>query len=291
MVSSRCYCGAVLLAIIQSIDATWPPRLVAVPVAAANRNSWSHNASNITILDHINGHHCGYLVSISTNHFFTVQRPINNLAVVSQQAKQHACQIAVNGGPFQKNGDSVGGVVVDGEVISDDFQDTNVGFGILFNKTWILGGIRNATESRKLHVQHYVTGFGWLVYDGEIVARLADNRHLRRRHHERAPRTAIGVTQSGRLLVLVVDGCEACLRHEGVTLHELATLFQAHGVRYAINLDGGSSTTLVQDSQVVNVPTCMDVPWKCERPVATIVCIQQQYESDETESEEEEDAQ
>jgi len=280
------YGALVIVFFIRSSSSKRPPRLVTVPDVAATNND-THAASNITILDNIDGHRRGYLVNVSSSDIFTVQRPATkSLAVVSQQAVEHGCNIAINGGPFQTNGDCVGGVVMDGKVVMNDFQETNVGFGITFTREWILGGIKNASEATTLQVEHYVTGFDWLVYDGEVAVQHEEDLHLR--HHDRAPRTAIGVTETGHLLLLVVDGCEACLRHRGLTWEELATLFQSHGVHHAINLDGGSSTTLLQDFQVLNVPTCHDVPWKCERPVATIVCLQQQHrDSDDFQEEEE----
>lgn len=265
-----------------------PPRLVTAPVAAKTNNSTDLD-TNVTILHNINGHHKAYFVNMSSvRDVFTVQRPIT-LEKVSSQSRQDKCHFAVNGGPFQSNGDSVGGVVVDGQVVSPDFQDFNVGFGRIYTNQWILGGITNSSEVTSLQVEHYMTGFDWLVYEGKVVVK-SERRHLRK--HHRAPRTAIGVDKYGHLLLLVVDGCEACFRHQGLTVEELASLFQAHGVHHAINLDGGGSTTLVQDSQVLNVPTCRDVPWKCERPVSTIVCLQRKdvnnKESESLDNEEEE---
>jgi exopolysaccharide biosynthesis protein len=59
-----------------------------------------------------------------------------------------------------------------------------------------------------------------------------------------------------------------------LTLVELAGRLVAANISYAINLDGGSSSTLVVNQTVVNHPTCLDViPWKCERPVATVLCV------------------
>ena len=46
-------------------------------------------------------------------------------------------------------------------------------------------------------------------------------------------------------------------------------------LQHAINLDGGSSSVLVNaDGHIVNHPTCLDVvSYKCERPVATVFCM------------------
>jgi len=66
----------------------------------------------------------------------------------------------------------------------------------------------------------------------------------------------------------------------GLTLLELANVLIEQGAMYAINMDGGGSSELVGRStktdeyDVLSRPTCTDVlPWICERPVATVLCI------------------
>lgn len=72
----------------------------------------------------------------------------------------------------------------------------------------------------------------------------------------RHPRTAIGYERldGGRVWIVVVDG-----RREGysvgMTLPELAELFEALGAREALNLDGGGSTAMVVDGRIVNRPS------------------------------------
>lgn len=61
----------------------------------------------------------------------------------------------------------------------------------------------------------------------------------------RHPRTAVGIANGGRrLLLVVVDGRQAGFS-DGMTLRELATLMLALGAPDALNLDGGGSTALV----------------------------------------------
>lgn len=61
----------------------------------------------------------------------------------------------------------------------------------------------------------------------------------------RHPRTAVGIANGGRrLLLVVVDGRQAGYS-DGMTLRELATLMLALGAPEALNLDGGGSTALV----------------------------------------------
>jgi exopolysaccharide biosynthesis protein len=68
-------------------------------------------------------------------------------------------------------------------------------------------------------------------------------------------------------------------RRKGLTLPEVADLLIYLGAQYAINMDGGSSSVLVHQSNVLNHPMCYYnaiIPRKwypCERSVATVICI------------------
>jgi hypothetical protein len=69
----------------------------------------------------------------------------------------------------------------------------------------------------------------------------------------RHPRSAIGFDDD-RIWIVTVDG-----RREGysagMTLPELARVFEALGAREALNLDGGGSTVMVVDGRVVSRPS------------------------------------
>lgn len=69
----------------------------------------------------------------------------------------------------------------------------------------------------------------------------------------RGPRTAIGIDKAGNMLLVVVDGRQTHSR--GLTLPELAQWMLDFGAVEAINLDGGGSTTLVINNQVMNSPS------------------------------------
>ena len=78
---------------------------------------------------------------------------------------------------------------------------------------------------------------------------LGDAHRLRRQ-----PRTAIGRTGSGELLLLTVDGRNSGWS-VGMTLLELTEVFQRLGARDAVNLDGGGSTTMTMHGAVINRPS------------------------------------
>ena len=69
----------------------------------------------------------------------------------------------------------------------------------------------------------------------------------------RAPRTALGVTKDGHILLVVVDGRQA--HSIGMTLLELAVFMQELGVKDAMNFDGGGSSEMVLQGRVVNSPS------------------------------------
>jgi hypothetical protein len=58
------------------------------------------------------------------------------------------------------------------------------------------------------------------------------------------PRTAVGYTAQGEVLMVTVDGRQPGVS-EGVTIPQLAQLMRDLGAVYALNLDGGGSTTMV----------------------------------------------
>lgn len=69
----------------------------------------------------------------------------------------------------------------------------------------------------------------------------------------RTPRTAIGVTGGGRLLLVTVDGARP--GSVGMTLRQLGRLLVYLNARRALNVDGGGSTTMVVRGKVINRPT------------------------------------
>lgn len=67
------------------------------------------------------------------------------------------------------------------------------------------------------------------------------------------PRTAIGMIDSCHYLFVVSDGRTD--ESEGLSLHELAGFMQSLGAETAYNLDGGGSSTMVFQGEIVNNPT------------------------------------
>jgi hypothetical protein len=72
-------------------------------------------------------------------------------------------------------------------------------------------------------------------------------------YNNRHPRTAIGCTGNGEVVVVTVDGRSS--ESKGLTLDELASLMLKLGCSDAMNLDGGGSSTMVLGGTVLNRPS------------------------------------
>jgi exopolysaccharide biosynthesis protein len=84
---------------------------------------------------------------------------------------------------------------------------------------------------------------------------------------KRNPRTIAGVDGHGRIMLATVDG--RAVDSLGLSIAESAAVADALGMADAINLDGGGSTTMVVDGQVINHPS--DATG--ERPVGDAVLV------------------
>ena len=84
------------------------------------------------------------------------------------------------------------------------------------------------------------------------------------------PRTAIAIIDEGHYLFVVSDGRTD--KSEGLTLYELATFLKTLGATTAYNLDGGGSSTMVFNGNLINNPTTGGSKTK-ERSVSDIVYI------------------
>ena len=110
------------------------------------------------------------------------------------------------------------------------------------------------TTPRWPALAHAIGGGPRLVKDGRKHI-TASPEGFRPDIYASAPsRTAVGITATGRLLLVVVEGAgerERC----GMTLEELAATLIKLGAVDAMNLDGGGSSTFVADGRLYNAPS------------------------------------
>lgn len=122
--------------------------------------------------------------------------------------------------------------------------------------TWIKGLARGETVRLSWSmglpgVLDVISSNPLVVDDGVVVgAGSSCTKYLCKRH----PRTAVGVTATGQVLLVVVDGRKST--SVGMRLDELGRLMKSLGAVDAMNLDGGGSSTMwIAGKGVVSDPS------------------------------------
>lgn len=106
------------------------------------------------------------------------------------------------------------------------------------------------TNPKWENVKHIISGGPYLVKDNQIFIDITAQKL--QSIGGRNPRTAIGYTKENDLILVTADGREGS--SIGLTLAELANLMKSLGCTNAINLDGGGSTVMYVNGQIVNRP-------------------------------------
>jgi len=146
----------------------------------------------------------------------------------------------INGAGYDMTTGEPGGLLIMGGV---EYHEPNANgfFGILKDGTPIIG---TTAEYEQLHaegkVMEGIAGFGaTLVKDGQLMVSYAENHT-----GSRASRTAVGITRTGKVVFMVMDGRQEPVSCGG-SMQEIAQVMLEAGCVHAINLDGGGSTTYV----------------------------------------------
>ena len=99
-------------------------------------------------------------------------------------------------------------------------------------------------------VKHIISGGPYLVKNGEVFVDMTAQKL--QAIGGRNPRSAIGYTKDNNFIFVAVDGREGS--SIGMTLMELGNFMKSIGCVNAMNLDGGGSTVMYVNGQVVNKP-------------------------------------
>ena len=171
---------------------------------------------------------------------------------LKQMAKDNDALIAINGGGFEDpNFDSNG---------SDPLGITFSGGKLITSKTWNgSGGLIGFTEDNKLvlgkmtvkqaqemKVRDGVTFGPFLIINGKKSTILGNGGW------GTAPRTAIGQRKDGIVLFLVIDG--RTVTKPGANMNDLIEIMENYGAYNAANLDGGTSSAMVVNGDIINDP-------------------------------------
>ena len=167
----------------------------------------------------------------------------------SQFAEQFEAKVAVNGAGFNYVGDMVRVVSLNatyGKKYGEQLESRPV---INFSKENVITFLWRDLENANLW--NAVSGDRYILENGVYNSKITDPNS--------EPRTVAGKTSGNQLVLLVADGRQPGIT-EGLTFPQIAFVMREFNVLTAINLDGGSSSTLYADGKVQNVPVEDNVP-------------------------------
>lgn len=193
----------------------------------------------------------------------------NVTAKTSETAANNNAILAVNGDYYGAN--TTGYVIRNGVVYRDTVREDSSNGDLAIYKDGSFKIIYEDQVTADQLVQDGVVNllaFGpSLVENGEIVV---DTNSEVGQSMSSNPRTAIGIIDENHYIIIVSDGRTS--ESEGLSLYQMAEIMKSYGVKTAYNLDGGGSSTLYFNGQVINKPTTNGNTIS-ERSVSDIVYI------------------
>jgi hypothetical protein len=183
--------------------------------------------------------------------------PYKGLRVVSQVGRELGALIVING-----DGWGIGGRYPNSIAASDGnfYMRSQMDY-----RPWVNISRENKVTfdwRNPVNLYNAVSGDRYLIQYGKYNEAITNVT--------KAPRTAVGLSQQGKLILIVADGRTS--QSAGLSFREVSNVLLEFGAVTAINLDGGGSSAMWIKDRIVNVPIDENVPGK-ERPVANHLCV------------------
>ena len=195
--------------------------------------------------------------------------------LTSKIAKDNGAVAAINGGGFidkssedsewtGTGGKPTGILMSEGNIIFNDINndDEKTQVMAITNKGQLLVGSYSLNEMREKGVTEAISFQPALVVNGKGTIKSGDGGW------GIAPRTAIGQREDGSILFLVIDGRQT--KSLGASLKDVQSIMLEYGAVNAINLDGGASSTMYYEGEIINNP-CDPLG---ERSIPSIVYVE-----------------
>ena len=224
---------------------------VEIKIPTKNEDSSEENGTGITVEDVYGDSYCGKVmiiddparVSVEVIGVFDANR---SGMLLSDVANSEGVVAAWNGGGFlDVNGAGGGGmpegvVIKDGKLLSDYSYNYPTVIGFDKDHKLIVGNM-NGTQALNAGIVEAVSFGPVLVKNGVIAPSSAGGLN---------PRTAIGQREDGAIIVVAIDGRQP--HSLGATYSDVAEIMYSYGAVNAANLDGGSSSMLFYEGEMIN---------------------------------------
>lgn len=171
--------------------------------------------------------------------------------ILSDISKENDAILAINGGGYYwSNGRPSGLIVHDGEIVSAEGYGSYLSGAFNEDGVLVIGKL-SASEVKEKKIKEALSFSPALIVNGK-AAKIQGTGGSGMN-----PRTVIAQRQDGIVLFLVVNGYGQKLSWKGrggVYYSDLITILERYNAYNAINMDGGSSTTLVINHKLINSP-------------------------------------
>ena len=168
-------------------------------------------------------------------------------------AKRENAIIAMNAGGFydpdwNSNGALPHGTVISNGQVVSDYEDARMGGGFIgfTNENKLVLGKMSKNEAVAMGYRDAIEFGPYLIVNGKRSFIKGNGGW------GIAPRTAIGQRQDGIVLMLVING--RIPSSIGADMVDLCDILERYGAYNAANLDGGSSSELVINGEIINTP-------------------------------------
>lgn len=179
--------------------------------------------------------------------------------ITSVMAQRYDAVAAINGGDFSDEatvgsakytgtgGIPIGNLISNGKIISSFDGDNNKkieSFGLTSGGTMIVGNY-SANDLLAADANDAISCEAALIVNGkpEVIGQESGL----------APRTAIGQMEDGSILFLTIDG--RTVGSAGASYEDVRNLMLKYGAMNAVALDGGSSSTMYYNGNIINNPS------------------------------------
>lgn len=198
----------------------------------------------------------GYLAAIydpSKIHTLTTAKIGSSGQYLTTIAKNNNAVVAINGGGFDdpnysSNAANPLGVTYSKGRLMTSYYYAGTGGIIGFdnNDKLVLSSTCTQKSAESLGIRDCVTCGPFLIVNGKASTVVGNGGW------GTAPRTAIGQRRDGIILFLVVDG--RTVTRPGADMDDLIEIMQNYGAYNAANLDGGTSTAMAVNYELINDP-------------------------------------
>jgi hypothetical protein len=117
-------------------------------------------------------------------------------------------------------------------------------------------------------MQTAVGGGPTLIHDGEIMITNKEEQLFVGKENEKQPRTAMGYTENGQLIILVIQGRSPGIS-DGASLIQEAKILKGLGCYKALNLSGGASSCMLVNGKETIKPSDREG----QRPIPSVFLI------------------